>query len=94
MTVKSYDVSRPKFGRALFPARRGGRTSRGLAGIAAPSSSPEEGERVSSFSESSTRSMFACLVEARDVVGAEDPDSSGTSMKSRPGYSPSSGWDG
>jgi hypothetical protein len=41
--AKSYDVSRPKFGRAFFPARGGGRTSRGLAGIAAPSSSPEDG---------------------------------------------------
>jgi hypothetical protein len=44
-TAKSYDVSRLKFGRALFPARRGGQTSRGLAGIAAPSSSPKESGR-------------------------------------------------
>jgi hypothetical protein len=42
--AKSYDVSRPKLGRALFPAHGGERTSRGLAGIAAPSSSPDEGD--------------------------------------------------
>jgi hypothetical protein len=92
--AKSYDVSRPKLGRALFPARGGGRTSRGLAGIIAPSSLPDKGERASRSSESSTRSTFACLVKARDVVGAADPDSSRTSTKSRPGYSPSSGWGG
>jgi hypothetical protein len=68
--------------------------SRGLAGIAAPSSSPKEGERVPSSSESLTRSTFACLVEARDVVGAADPNSSGTLTKLRPGYSPSLGWGG
>jgi hypothetical protein len=66
--------------------------SKGLAGIAVPSSSTEEGERAPSSSESLTQLTFVCLIEARDVVGAVDPDSSGTSTKLRPGYSPSSGW--
>jgi hypothetical protein len=73
----TYDASRPKFGRTFFPARGGGRLSRGLAGMAALSSSPEEGEWAPSSSESSTRSTsltFACFVEARDVVGAADAD--------------------
>jgi hypothetical protein len=95
--ITTYDASRPKFGRTFFPALGGGRLARGLAGIAASSSSPEEGERAPSSSESSARSTsltFARFVEARDVVGAVDADSSGASKNSRPGYSPSSGWGG
>jgi hypothetical protein len=34
------------------------------------------------------------MAGARDGHGAAEVDSSGTSMKSRPGYSPTSGWDG
>jgi hypothetical protein len=93
----TYDASRPKFQRTFFPARGRGRLSRGLVGMAVSSSLPEEGERAPSSSESSTRSTsltFACFVEARDVVGTADADSSGVSMNSRLGYSPSSGWGG
>jgi hypothetical protein len=95
--VTTYDASRPKFGRTLFPARGGGRLSRGLARIAAPSSSPEEGEWAPSSSESLTRSTsatFVHFVKSRDVVGAADADSFGASTKSRLGYSPSLGWGG
>jgi hypothetical protein len=93
----TYDASRPKFGRTFFPARGGGRLSRGLARMAASSSPLEEGERAPNSSESSTRSTsptFACFVEACDVVGAADANSSGVSMNSHPGYSPSLGWGG
>jgi hypothetical protein len=95
--VTTYDASRPKFGRTFFPIRRGGRLSKGLAGITASLSPTEEGERAPSSSESSTRSTsltFARFVEARDIMGATDADSSGASTNSRPGYSPSSGWGG
>jgi hypothetical protein len=93
----TYDASRPKFGRTFFPARGGGRLSRGLAGMAESSSSPEEGERAPSSSNSSTLSAsptFARFAEARDVVGTADADSDGASTNSRLGYSPSSGWGG
>jgi hypothetical protein len=54
LRTTTYDASRPKFGRTFFPARGGGRLSRGWAGMAASSSSPEEGERAPRSSESST----------------------------------------
>jgi hypothetical protein len=95
--VTTYDVSRPKFGRTIFPARGGGRLSRGLARMVALSSSPEEGEWAPGSSESSTRSapvIFLRFVEACDIVGAADADSSRVSTNSRPGYSPPSGWGG
>jgi hypothetical protein len=97
LRITTYDALRPKFGRTFFPAQSGGRLSRGLVGIAALSSSPKEEEWTPSSSESSTRSTsptFARFIEARDVVGAADADSSGASTNSRPGYSPSSGWGG
>jgi hypothetical protein len=57
------------------------------------SSSPEEKWVSPRFSESSMKSasaIFFFFADARDGDGAAEVDSSGTSVKSRPGYSPSS----
>jgi hypothetical protein len=67
------------------------------AGIALSSSSPEEKWVSPRSSESSTMSASTILffvAGAHDGDGAAEVDSSGTSMKSRPGYSPTSGWGG
>jgi hypothetical protein len=96
-TAKAYDVLRPKLGRVLFPIRRGGRLSSGLARIAASSSSQEEKLPSATSSESSTMSApVACFFFAgpHGGEGATEADSSGALMNSRPGYSPSSGWGG
>jgi hypothetical protein len=94
---ESYDASRPNFGRIFFPARRGGRLSRGLAGITVSSSSPEEKWVSPRSYKSSTMSVSTTclfLADVRDGEGAAEADSSRASVKSRPGYSPSSGWGG
>jgi hypothetical protein len=81
-TRKTYDASIPNFGMIFFSVRGGGRRLKG-----------EEVKRVSSkSSESSTTSVIRCLFGALDGDGAAEVDSSGTLVKSRPGYSPISGW--
>jgi hypothetical protein len=90
----TYEASMPKFGRTFFPDRGGGRLARGFAGMARSSSSLEEKSWQSKSSESSTLSIsttFLRFVEACDVVGAMEVDSSGASVKSRPGNLPPSG---
>jgi hypothetical protein len=42
----------------------------------------------------STSSTFTCFVEACDIVGTTDADSSRVSKNSRPGYLPYSSWGG
>jgi hypothetical protein len=42
----------------------------------------------------SASATFFFFADARDGDGAAEVDSSGTSVKSFPGYSPSSGWGG
>jgi hypothetical protein len=93
----AYDASRPNFGRIFFPGRGGGRLLRGAEGIALSSSLPEEKWVSPRSSESSTMlasTAFFFIGGARDGDGAAEVDSSGTSMKWRPGYSPTSGWGG
>jgi hypothetical protein len=91
---KTYDASIPNFGRVFFSVRGGGRRLKGEAGIALSSSSPEVKWVSSRSSESSTTSAIRCLFGALGGDGAADVDPSGTSIKSRPGYSPISGWGG
>jgi hypothetical protein len=94
---EAYDVLRPNFERIFFPSRGGGRLLRGAAGIALSSSSPEEKWVSPRSSESSmmlASTAFFFVGGARDGDGAAEVDSSGTSIKSRPGYSPTSGWGG
>jgi hypothetical protein len=57
-------------------------------------SSPEMKWVSSRSSESSTTSTIRCLFGALGGDGAAEVDPSGTSVKSRPGYSPISGWGG
>jgi hypothetical protein len=90
---KSYDASIPNFGR-IFSVRGGGRQLKGEAGIALLPSSPEVKWVSSKSSESSTTSVIRCLFGALDGDGAAEVDPFGTSVKSRPGYSPISGWGG
>jgi hypothetical protein len=91
---ETYDASIPNFGRALFPTRRGGRLLKGIAGIALSSSSPEVRWASSRSSESSTTSAISHFFGALGGDGAAEVDPSGTSVKSRPRYSPISGWGG
>jgi hypothetical protein len=68
-----------------------------LAGITASSSSPEDKLVSPRSSKSSMMSMsMTCLflADVHDGEGAAEADSSEASVKSRPGYSPSSGWGG
>jgi hypothetical protein len=92
---ETYNVSRPNFRRIFFPTRRGGRLSRGLAGIMLSSSSPEEkwvSPRSSKSSMMLVSTTYFFFANAHDGEGATEVNSSRTSVKSRPGYSPSSGW--
>jgi hypothetical protein len=91
---KTYDASIPNFGRVFFSVRGGGRRLKGEAGIALSPSSPEVKWVSSRSSESSTTSVIRCLFGALGGDGAADVDPSGTLIKSRPGYSPISGWGG
>jgi hypothetical protein len=91
---KTYDASIPNFGRIFFSIRGGGRRLKGEAGIALLPSSPEVQWVSSRSSESSTTSAIRCLFGALGGDGAAEVDLSGTSVKSRPGYSPISGWGG
>jgi hypothetical protein len=91
---KAYDASIPNFGRIFFSVRGGGRQLKGEAGIALLPSSPEVKWVSSKSSESSTTSVIRCLFGALGGDGAAEVDPSGTSVKSRPGYSPISGWGG
>jgi hypothetical protein len=91
---KAYDASIPNLGRIFFSARGGGRQLKGEAGIALLPSSPEVKWVSSKSSESSTTSVIRCLFGALEGDGAAEVDPSGTSVKSRPGYSPISGWGG
>jgi hypothetical protein len=91
---KVYDASIPNFERIFFSVRGGGRQFKGEAGIALLPSSPEVKWLSSKSSESSTTSVIRCLFGALDGDGAAEVDPSDTSEKSRPGYSPISGWGG
>jgi hypothetical protein len=91
---KTYDASIPYFGMIFFSVRGGGRQLKGEVGIALSLSSPEVKRVSSKSSESLTTSVVRCLFGALDGDGAAEVDSSGTSVKSRPGYSPISGWGG
>jgi hypothetical protein len=91
---KTYDASIPNFGRIFFPVQGGGRLLKGIAGITLSSSSPEERWASSRSSESSTTSAISFFFEALGGDGAAEVDPSGTSVNSRPGYSPISGWGG
>jgi hypothetical protein len=91
---KTYDASIPNFGRIFFSVRGGRRRLKGEAGIALLPSSPEVKWVSSRSSESLTTSAICCLFGALGGDGAADVDPSGTSIKSRPGYSPISGWGG
>jgi hypothetical protein len=91
---KTYDASIPNFGRIFFSVRGGGRRLKGEAGIALLPSSPKVKWVSSRSSESSTTSAIHCLFGALGGDGAAEVDPSGTSVKSRPGYSPISGWGG
>jgi hypothetical protein len=88
---KTYDASIPNFGRIFFSVRGGGRLLKGIAGITLSSSSPEERWASSRSSESLTTSAIGFLFEALEGDGAAEVDPSGTSVNSRPGYSPISG---
>jgi hypothetical protein len=90
---KTYDASIPNFGRIFFSVRGGGRLLKGIAGITL-SSSPEERWALLRSSESSMTSAIGFLFEALGGDGAAEVDPSGTSVNSRPGYSPISGWGG
>jgi hypothetical protein len=91
---KTYDASIPNFGRTFFSVQGGGRRLKGEAGIALVPSSPEVKWVSSRSSESSTTSAIRCLFGALGGDGAAEVDPSGSSAKSRPGYSPISGWGG
>jgi hypothetical protein len=91
---EAYDASILNFGRIFFSVRGGGRQLKGEAGIALLPSSPEVKWVSSKSSESSTTSVIRCLFGALDGDGAAEVDPSGTSVKSRPGYSPILGWGG
>jgi hypothetical protein len=91
---KAYDASIPNLGRIFFSVRGGGRQLKGEAGITLLPSSPEVKWESSKSSESSTTSVIRCLFGALEGDGAAEVDPSGTSVKSRPGYSPISGWGG
>jgi hypothetical protein len=91
---KTYDASIPNFGRTFFSVRGGGRLLKGTSGITLSSSSPEERWASSRSSESSTTSAIGLLFGALGGDGAAEVDPSGTSVNSRPGYSPISGWGG
>jgi hypothetical protein len=91
---KTYDASIPNFGMIFFSVRGGGGQLKGEAGITLLPSSPEVKRVSSKSSESSTISVIRCLFGALDGDGAAEVDPSGTSVKSRPGYSPISGWGG
>jgi hypothetical protein len=91
---KAYDASIPNFRRIFFSIRGGGRQLKGEAGIALLPSLPEAKWVSSKSSESSTTSLIHCLFGALDGDGAAEVDPSGTSVKSRLGYSPISGWGG
>jgi hypothetical protein len=91
---KAYDASIPNFGRIFFSVRGGGRQLKGEAGIALLPSSPEVRWVSSKSSESSTTSIIRCLFGALGGDGTTEVDPFGTSVKSRPGYSPISGWGG
>jgi hypothetical protein len=91
---KAYDASIPNFGRIFFSVRGGGRQLKGEAGIALLPSSPEVRWVSSKSSESSTTSVIRCLFGALGGDGTSEVDPSSTSVKSRPGYSPISGWGG
>jgi hypothetical protein len=91
-TRKAYDASIPNFRRVFFSIRGGGRQLKGEAGIALLPSSPEVRWVSSKSSESSTTSAIRCLFGALGGDGTAEVDPSGTSVKSRPGYSPISGW--
>jgi hypothetical protein len=91
---KTYDASIPNFGMIFFSVRGGGWQLKGEAGIALLPSSPEVKRVSSRSSESSTTSVIRYLFKALDGDGAAEVDPSGTSVKSRPGYSPISGWGG
>jgi hypothetical protein len=91
---RTYDASIPNFGRIFFSVRGGGQLLKGTTGIALLSSSPEEKWVSSISSESAMTSATRCLFGAHGGDGAAEVDPSGTSVKSRPGYSPISGWGG
>jgi hypothetical protein len=91
---KAYDASIPNFGRIFFSVLGGGRQLKGEAGIALLPSSPEVRCVSSKSSESSTTSVTRCLFRALSGDGAAKVDPAGTSVKSRPEYSPISGWGG
>jgi hypothetical protein len=88
---RTYDASISNFGRIFFSIRGGGRLLKGMTGIALSSSSPEEKWVSSISSESAMISATRCLFRAYGGDGAAEVDPSGTSVKSRPGYSPISG---
>jgi hypothetical protein len=88
---KTHEASIPNLGRIFFSVRGGGRWLRGEAGIALLPSLPEVKWVSSRSSESSTTSAIRCLFGALGGDGAAEVDPSGTSVKSRPGYSPISG---
>jgi hypothetical protein len=89
---KAYDASILNFGRIFFSVRGGERQLKGEAGIALLPSSPEVRWVSSTSSESLTTSAIRCLFRALGGDGTAEADPSGTSVKSRPGYSPISGW--
>jgi hypothetical protein len=91
---KTYNASIPNFRRIFFFVREGGRRLKGESGIALLPSSPEVKWVSSRSSESSTTSAIHCLFGALGGDGAAEVDPSGTSVKSRPGYSPILGWGG
>jgi hypothetical protein len=91
---KTHEASIPNLERIFFSVRGGGRQLRGEEGIALLPSSPEVKWVSSRSSESSTTSAIRCLFGAHGGDGAAEVDPSGTLVKSRPGYSPISGWGG
>jgi hypothetical protein len=88
----TYDASILNFGRIFFSVRGGGWQLKGEAGIALLPSSPEVKWVSSKSFELSTTSAIHYFFGALDGDGAAEVDPSGTSVKSRPGYSPISGW--
>jgi hypothetical protein len=93
-TRNAYNASISNFGRTFFSVRGRGRWLKGEAGIALLPSSPEVKWVSSRSSESSTTSAIRCLFGALGGDRAAEVDPFGTSAKSRPGYSPISGWGG
>jgi hypothetical protein len=91
---RTHDASILNFGRIFFSIRGGGRLLKGEAGIVLLPSSPEVKWVSTKSSESSTTSAIRCFFGALDGDGAAEVDPSGTSVKSRPGYSPILGWGG